>query len=196
MRERDRAARMGTRDTSDEALNIVSAEMSIDIGGEKREVGATQKLQKLIDEYQILVQVEETQQETPEYKKKMSTLVDRIKVRASYVEDKQRLNRISFGNKEERAVQMAKLYETLALAQMVVADRHVPKMSVLEDRLGKILFQKENTLQNKRRARQVKDASWNALRAGGFAAAGGLLAREIQELGLEEKVRTSEVLRV
>lgn len=202
MRERDRAARLGARDTSGEALNIISAEMTIDIAGEKREVGATQKLQKLIDEYQVLNQVEGTQRDTKEYQKEMSALVDRIKVRALYVEDKQRLNRISYGNKEERPVQMAKLYETLALAQMVVADNSgFPKIDepipdwrkdkepkTLEERLASELSKTENTIQNKRRSRQVKEASWNALRAGAFAGAGGYLAREVQEMGLGEKL--------
>ena len=202
MRERDRAARMGTRDTSDEALNIVSAEMSIDIDGKKYEVGATQKLQYLIDKYGAFRQTHDIEGPTsPEYIKDMNTLLESIRVRASYVEDKQRLNRINFGNKEERAVQMAKLYETLAFAKMIIADNsNFPKIDepipdwrkdknpkTLEERLASELMKNENNIQNKRRTRQIKSASWNALRAGGFAAAGVFLVQEIQELGLEEE---------
>ncbi len=203
MRERDRAARMGTRDTSKEALNIVSAEMTIDIAGEKREVGATQKLQYLIDKYQSLSKTHDIEgPPSPEYVKKMNTLLESIRVRASYVEDKQRLNRINYGNKEERPVQMAKLYETLALAQMIAADNSdFPKIDepipdwrkdknpkTLEERLASELSKTENSIQNKRRSRQVKEASRSALTAGAFAYAGGLLAREAQEMGLGEKL--------
>lgn len=188
MRERDRAARMGKRDTSKEALNIVSAEMTITIGNEKREVGVTHKLQALIDEYQVLSQQEGERGETQEYKKEMNTLIDRIKVRAQYVEDKQRLNRISFGSKETHASQMAKLYETLAIAQMIVADRYTFSKSALEEKLNNVLFQRENAIQNKRRLRQAKEVSWNALRAGAFAYAGGRLAEKAQELELGDRL--------
>ncbi len=201
MRERDRAARMGTRDSSKEALNIVSAEMTIDIAGEKREVGATQKLQYLIDKYSTLSQANDIEgPPSPRYIKDMNNLLESIRVRASYVEDKQRLNRINFGNKEERAVQMAKLYETLALAQMIVADNsNFPKIDepipdwrtspkTLEERLASELSKNEDSIQNKRRSRQIKEASRSALTAGAFAYAGGLLAKEAQEMGLGEKL--------
>jgi hypothetical protein len=200
MRERDRAARMGTRDTSGEALNIVSAEMTIDIAGEKREVGATQKLQYLIDKYRTLRETNDIEgPPSPRYIKDMNNLLESIRVRASYVEDKQRLNRINFGDKEERPVQMAKLYETLALAQMIVADNsNFPKIDepipdwrkdknpkTLEERLASELSKTENIIQGKRRSRQVKEASWHALRAGTFSYIGGSLVRD---LGLEGKL--------
>ncbi len=205
MRERDRAARMGARDTSGEALNIVSAEMTIDIAGEKREVGATQKLQYLIDKYRTLRETNDIEgPPSPRYIKDMNNLLESIRVRASYVEDKQRLNRINFGDREERAVQMAKLYETLALAQMIVADNSAfPKIDepipdwhkdknpkTLEERLASELSKTENIIQGKRRLRQVKEASWHALRAGSFSGAGVYLAGVVEEMGLGEKLRT------
>ncbi len=200
IRERDRAARMGVRDSSKEALNIVSAEMTMKVGKEKYEVGATQKLQYLIDKYNTLKETYDIEEPpSPEYIKDMNALLESIRVRASYVEDKQRLNRISFGDREERPAQMANLYRTLATAQMIVADnRDFPKTKEelpkwrsspvsLEKNLADALSKTEDKLQNKRRARQVKDASKGAFIAGVSSYVGASIATHLQEFGFMEK---------
>ncbi len=200
IRERDRAARMGVRDTSKEALNIVSAEMTMKVGKEKYEVGATQKLQNLIDKYNTLKEKYDIEgPPSPEYIKDMNALLESIRVRASYVEDKQRLNRISFGDREERPAQMAKLYRTLATAQMIVAEnRDFPKTKEelpkwrsspvsLEKKLAEALSKTEDKLQNKRRARQVKDASKGAFIAGVSSYVGTAVATHLQEFGIMGK---------
>jgi hypothetical protein len=181
LRERDRGARSGVRDTSQEALNIVSAEMTMNIGGEKREVGVTQKLQKLLDKYQALNAKEDSM--TPQnFEKEKNTILNHMRARVSYVEDKQRLNRISYGNKEEHAVQMTKLYETLAFAKIILADQYnVEEKSELERRLHMVLFFREQRIQKRRRTLQTKKVAWNALRAGAFAYAGGELAEKVRE---------------
>ncbi len=188
LRERDRGARSGVRDTSQEALNIVSAEMTMNIGGEKREVGVTQKLQKLLDEYQEL-NMKEDSMNPQNFEKAKNTILNHMRARVSYVEDKQRLNRISYGNKEEHAVQMATLYETLALAKIILADQYnVEEKSELERRLSMVLFFREQSIQKRRRSLQTKKVAWNAFKAGACAYAGGELAEKVREWDLGTKL--------
>ncbi len=186
LRERDRAARSGVRDTSDMALNIVSAERVIEVEGKKVAVGVTKKLDALIEEYRVFNETEVLPGTEKENERRRSKLLISIRARAQFIEDKQKLNRINFGTKEQHAVQMAKLYESLTLAQMIVADNQSFGKSALDERLGKLLFRTEQTIQNKRRLLQVKKVAWNALRAGAFSRAGGMIAEQLRGLGQED----------
>jgi len=168
LRERDRGARMGMTDSSSEALNIIPAQQIVNIGGEEREVGAIYKLKVLIEEFNSLPSdVSDTDR---------NELLSRIRTRTQYVEDKLKLNRIQFGSLKERPLHIANLFETLGMAQLITQEYNTMPKSALEEKLSKVLFVREDVLQNKRRRLQTKKVAWNAFRAGAFAVAGSYVA--------------------
>jgi hypothetical protein len=182
LREKDRMARGGRRDTSDEALNIVDATREIKVGqGGKKDVGLTQKLRDLIRDYQ-----NETAKDNVTGEEKTKSL-ERIQARVAYVEDKINLNRINFGSGVERSTNMASLFEVLSEARILLADTEMPKESELGVRLERYLVKREGFIQTRRRKKQIKTAAWNTLKAGAFALAGRELAEYVQETGFFSK---------
>jgi hypothetical protein len=180
LREKDRVARGGTRDTSSEALNIVDVTREIETGGRKKNVGVTQKLQDLIERYKSF-----------EYEggkiAERNSVVESMRARVQYIEDKIKLNRINFGSGALRATNMANLFETLGEARVLLADMEMPKGGVLETRLEQYLISREGLIQTRRRKKQIKTATWGTLKAGALALAGKELAEYVQETGFFSK---------
>lgn len=114
LREKDRMARAGVRDTSGEALNVVDANRKIEIG--EKNVGITQKLQDLVDKYNKEGNTEEEK----------NRILESIQARVQYTEDKLRLNRVNFGSDTERTANMTKLFEVLGQAKKFLVQENNP----------------------------------------------------------------------
>ncbi len=190
LRERDRAARMGvTKDKSAEALNMVQAVEIISVGREKRDRGMIQKTQTLIAEYNALNDRAESNGS------ERIKVLDKLKTRVIYIQDKLNLNRVNFGKKEDAVSNMVTLYETLAEAQMIVADnydyaKNIPtRASKVEARLEEYLGKKEEKITRARRTLQIKETAGHALRGGVFALGGALLADYVRDNNIGGKIK-------
>jgi len=190
LRERDRAARMGvTKGKSAEALNIVQAVEMIKIGREERDRGMIQKTQDLISQFNKLKNTEGAS-ESDRIK-----VLDKLKTRVIYIQDKIRLNRVNFGKKEDAVANMVHLYETLGEAQMIVADNYEntkgtpTRASKVEARLEEFLGRAEEKITRRRRSLQIKETAYHALRGGAFAFAGAALADQFRDSNVIEKIK-------
>lgn len=181
LRERDRQARMGTKDTSDEALNIVDASRVVEVGGQKRDVGLTAKLEALMTEFndvqsKVYEVLEKGDKETfthlvaTEY----TPLLERLNARATYTHDKLMENRIQFGDARSHVAQQARLLEVLGTAKALVAEASLPEESRIATRLGRYMEYREGAIAARRWNKQVRDASMGAVKGAGFALAGAL----------------------
>ncbi len=184
LRERDRAARAGVaselgyeadKEASGVALNIIQASQIVEQNGIQKENGATQKLQALIERYQLL-------DNKPGNIEERNKVFEQLQSRAQYMLDKQKLNRISFGTADVRPMNMAKFFETLAQAHVIIADNKRSEKSRTSKRMDQYLAYRENAIQDRRRILQSKKFTWHALRAGTLATAGALLADYVQSL--------------
>ncbi len=191
LRERDRNARSGNKDSSNEALNIVRAVKVVEIGAKNPDRGVIQKTRDLIEKFLSLGD-NASESMIPERVK----ILDQLKARATYMEDKLKLNRIDFGSEDERASNIAKFFETLAEAKMILADNYnLPKSTVVE-RLEQYLSYRENAIHGRRRSFQVEalkqqknKIAASALKAGAFSLAGASIAEYVRTTEAFEKVK-------
>ncbi len=132
--DRDRKARFGEVDTSKEALNVVQiVDIVTSEKGRTYDRGVVAKTRSIIDRIQELHG--DTSEEALASRTK---LLEQLKVRVDYVEEKRRLNRINFGKSNEVTNNIAKLYEVLAEAHVLFADRIDPAVSLSEMRFESI----------------------------------------------------------
>jgi len=171
LRERDRNARMGMTDTTNEALNVVS------VTGEH---GLIKKTSKLIDSFHVLerqIAFGEMNAENVDYLHlKRAEVLKSLKARTEYIYDKQKLNRVSYGTRDEFIGNQTKLYELLGEATAIVVDNEVKTDERLENRLNRYLTYKDSAIDARRRTYRKKELTKQALKAGGFALAGAFLA--------------------
>jgi hypothetical protein len=189
LRERDRAARMGKEDTGEEALNVVSSYKTIELAGKKVEVGATQKLRSLIDEYEAHMQWGGTSADKEK-------ILRRMRDRVQYTEDKLQLHRMNFGSAKERPVLVSELFETLAHAKLLLTEYGQPEGSKVGQRLASFLAKKESRIFDARRELRAKKIDTAIIRAGSFSLAGmlaGYLVESSNSLGKEEIVQSRSV---
>lgn len=193
LRERDRAARTGTADTSAEAASIVQTEQKVMIGGKEQEVGIVGKLRTAIESFrQADMRLAEAlpgsdEKTIAQLQTERARSLERLNNRATYAHDKLKLNRINFGDSSVRAVRTTEFFEALALAQVLVHDggyvgphARVGKggvtMPTTEERITSFFSKKEDAVHDRRRKLQRKRASWKALLAGSLTLAGAQIA--------------------
>lgn len=141
--KRDQKARFGEVDTSKEALNMASVSENFDIKlkNSKNEIVSTRSIDRsaVAKTRSIIDRIQALHGETgAEALASRTKLLEQLKVRVEYVEEKRRLNRINFGKPHEVPNNIAKLYETLAEAHVLLADRVDPAISLSEMRFESI----------------------------------------------------------
>jgi hypothetical protein len=194
-RERDRKARLGVVDGSDTALNIVQAAQEVEISGEKRDVGVTQKLHDSIEEVtELMSQIENAKEKsdvdaTSYFQEKLDKKLESLKARVSYSYDKLKLNRIQFGDKENFAMNQARFFETLAQAQILIAEQEVDPSERTEERLQRYLSYREGAINDRRHHEQFKKVAIAASTAAAFSLAGALAVEEYKTGGVSEKLK-------
>lgn len=175
-------------------LNIVDAQHAVKIGkyGSVRESGLTSKIVKLNAEYEhaTLMRAEAEAKGDVDaisaWNEKRDKLLERMVARVQYAEDKQKLNRISFGTRGERGKNVADFWTALGQAKVHLAEEGMrssnPKNpETTEGRLKHFLDVREDRMQRDRRVRQVKSAAWAGTKAAGFALAGAYAAEALRE---------------
>jgi hypothetical protein len=188
-RERDRKARMGTADTKDSALNIVSASEKIKTKDGDMDMGITAKLERLVAEY---AKVPEDVASADRVR-----FFERLKARTSYSEDKLRLNRIQFGDKKNFAVNQAKFFETLAQAKILLVEedqrkklaKEKAKTSYVEFRLQRYMDYRESAINNRRHKEQAGRVVIASSLAGAASFAGILAAEEYRTGNVSSTVK-------
>lgn len=166
-------------------LNIVSAVQSVEIDGKKKDRGLIQKTEDLIDRVQTLIG-----SDSEVFAREIGPMMSKLRARVEYIEDKQRLNRINFGSKEDVTVNMAKMYEVLGQARVLLASYEKRGSNALLDRLDQYINYRENSIQGKRRALQRKKLIVPVVIAGGFSFAGAAIAAEIKGEGFFNRADT------
>ncbi|MFZ2253430.1 MAG: hypothetical protein WAW13_04685 [Minisyncoccia bacterium] len=168
LRERDRMARKGAVDMREDALNIVSADSLIE------------KTRRLLESYhaleqEIVAQVADGVSPMELIAKEIA-LLKRIAARADYIHDKQKLNKVNYGTRDQSIGKQVDLYELLGEATVIMENSIATKDSRLSDRLERYLEFKETAIDTKRRSYRRAELGKQALIAGGFAVAGALIA--------------------
>lgn len=169
-RERDRKARMGTEDTSAGALNIVQAKQEIKTSEGKKDMGVTAKLERLVSDFRNLG-------EDADPKERMR-LLNQLRARTTYSQDKLKLNRIQFGDKKNFAVNQARFFEALANAQVLVFKEGGSPESRLDTRLEKYLEYREGAMNDRRHREARKRVLTASTVAAGMSLAGAYAAQE------------------
>ena len=174
LRERDRNARAGARDTKAGALNVVAAEMAeqtVFVNGKEMQNGLTAKLQRL---------VERAKNAEGDTKKK---LLAQLRSRVEYVNDKQRLQRIDYGNTKGKVSRQVALTGALgeALAYLSAEDmadgvETTARAGATKIRLAQKLDRTEEMLVEARRDARKKELKNSVVTAAGFSVAGALIA--------------------
>lgn len=175
-------------------LNIVDAQHAVKIGkdGSVRESGLTSKIVKLNAEYEHATLMRSEAEAKGDvdaisaWNEKRDKLLERMVARVQYAEDKQKLNRISFGTRGERGKNVADFWTALGQAKVHLAEEGMrssnPKNpETTEGRLKRFLDVREDRMQRDRRVRQVKSAAWAGTKAAGLALAGAYAAEAIRE---------------
>lgn len=188
MRERDRLAREGVKDTKDGALNVVSAVEYItvrDADGKERRMdrGLIQKTVELIEKYRALEY--EGDQDTNRREKILKSLRERV----DYINDKQRLGRVNYGSREERVAHQTRLYAVLGEALAIIADTDAPENARLKERLAQKISRSEARIRGVRQEYRSTELQLSAYKAAGFSIAGALLAHAFQDLDVVKKIR-------
>ncbi len=178
-RERDRKARMGTNDVSAGALNIVSATQMVKTREGKRDMGVSAKLERLVKEYQNLPDSIDP--------KERIRLLNQLKARTTYSQDKFNLNRIHFGDQKSFAVNQARFIEALASAQVLIAESGVNTESRLGNRLAQYLDYRDGAINDRRHAEARKKLYIASSIAAGMAGAGAYAAHEFIKSGMADQ---------
>ncbi len=169
-RERDRKAHTGTIDASEGALNIVPASHTVKTTEGPIDTGLTAKLEKLVTEYQNLSDTADPKDRT--------RLLNQLKARATYSQDKLKLNRIQFGDKKSFAVNQARFFEALANAQVLVVEEGTGSQSRTDGRLKNYLDYREGAINDRRHREARKRVAVASTVAAGMAVAGAYAAHE------------------
>jgi hypothetical protein len=174
LRERDRNARAGVRDTKSGALNVVAAERAeqiVMVNGQPMQNGLTAKLARLLSEAQAA-----------EGDKK-ERLLAQLRTRVEYVHDKERLRRIDYGTATGRVSRHAALTETLAQALVYLAEEELAASAEVKqrtektrDRLARTLSRAEQAIIAARLKGRKSDLVRSAGIAASFSLAGALIA--------------------
>lgn len=168
LRERDRMARKGAVDMKEDALNIVSADSLIE--KTRRLLESYYKLEQEIDE-QVADGISPV-----ELISKSIALIKRIVARADYIHDKQKLNKVNYGTRDQSIGKQVDLYELLGEVTVITQNYDLPANERLTARLDRYLEYKDKTIDTKRRSYRRAELGKQALIAGGFAVAGALIA--------------------
>ncbi len=153
-------------------LNVVQAVQTIEVGGEKKDRGMISRMETLIENFNAI----DKDTLDPLLVVKRMELLDKIKSRATYMEDKFKCSRVNFGPKEEYANNLAHFLNVLGEAKMILADTDATGKSETEERLKQYLSYREGAIQDRRRDLQIKKSALSALRAGTFSLAGATLS--------------------
>lgn len=182
LREKDRQARVGKGDASMEALNIVPASRMVEVNGEQRDFGLIQKTQALINRFYGLGEGEDAERER-------NKVLDELKNRVEYIQDKQKLNRINYGSREEYVINQTKLFEVLGEAAVIVADNHKMPKSALSVRLEQYVQYREESIEGRRRRVQMKKLVIPVTKAAAFSLAGAFAADYVRSSELPKSVQ-------
>lgn len=184
LRERDRNARRGIKDNSEDALNIVSADT------------LAKKTKLLIDRYNALQekiprQLSEGADSADDLRKEIA-LLEQIKERIAYIHDKQKLNKVDYGARGQSIGKQVELYELLGEATVLVHDwvdphdeKHVSNRERHIERLIRDTIAHESDIDAKRRSYRMKELAKQAAKAGLFAVAGYLIMDHFKDLSAE-----------
>lgn len=173
------------------SLNIVSARSEIKTSEGNKEAGLIAKLEEALREYEFYKDSDETVTRggrggAPEVVHKKRDLAARSLVASViYAEDKLRLNRLRFGDKEHYALNKAAFIEAYTRASIVVAEQKLLENTgnlVTAKRLGSFLNRQEERISVNRGWEHAKKlvGSREVYMAGGLA----LIGASAQELGL------------
>ena len=103
------------------------------VGGVVRVRGVIAKTRLIIERIHSL-----TGETGEEVGMERARLLEQLKTRVSYVEEKRRLNRINFGDPRDVPNNIAQLYQTLAEAHVLLADNLDSGLSLTEMRIARI----------------------------------------------------------
>lgn len=183
IREKDRAARMGVKDSGSGALNVVDATEQI------------RKLEHLMERCRTA---------TGEGQEK---LIASLRERTQYLHDKQMLKRVNYGGQQERYRNITELSKTFSSAlallesQRIIGKAATARQEKINTRLGGVLAAHESQIVLNRVVERDIDKLRSVNRAALFSIAGSFLAngflRGSQEFarsdGVGSEARVSEV---
>lgn len=175
LRERDRNARVGIKDTKGGSLNVVSAEraeQTVMVNGAPVPNGLTAKLNRLLSSLEHAEGEEKKQ------------LLAQLRTRIEYTHDKQRLHRIDYGATEGRVTRQAELAKALAKGLVYLSMEEEAKSAdvkqrteKVQGRLAKNLSRTEKMIIEARMKGRRSDLLKSAGVAASFSIAGALLAQ-------------------
>ncbi|HEX4798977.1 MAG TPA: hypothetical protein VFV22_00370, partial [Candidatus Paceibacterota bacterium] len=176
LRERDRNARKGVVDGKEGALNIVIADHLISQTG------------RLIAQYRNATSDAER-----------SKLLSSIQARATYIHDKQTLNRINYGNREGMVTKQVRLAEVLGEAMAIVSAEEIiaeqdstkKRAETIRERLARKLDATEEQITHVRRVYRDREKTRSIGKAVAISLAGTFVSHAIHAQETKDAVTLS-----
>jgi hypothetical protein len=162
------------------ALNIVKSEQKVQTSEGERDMGVTAKLERLVAEFRNLPEDADP--------KERARLLNQLRARTTYSQDKFNLDRIQFGDRKSFAVNQARFFEALANAQVIVFKEGGGPESRLDGRLGSYLDYRESAMNDRRHREGKKRVAVASTVAAGMSLAGAYAVQEFTKSGMGDRV--------